>query len=100
MRQKRPCGQELPTGATAPGKLETLGTKSQASEGEKQMAHDRKVVVSPVTSTGGYRLEGTVNGAQTSFLVDTGVTKKSAPPIFGTPVSIILGFVAPPIQFS
>ena len=36
------------------------------------MAHDRKVVISPVTSTGGYRLEGTVNGAQTSFLVDTG----------------------------
>lgn len=34
------------------------------------MAHN--IVISPVTSTGGYRIEGTVNGAKTSFLVDTG----------------------------
>ena len=34
------------------------------------MAHN--IVISPVTSTGGYRVEGMVNGAKTSFLVDTG----------------------------
>ncbi len=59
------------TPAAASGKLETLSTTGQVSEGKTIMAH---TIVSPITPTGGYWLNGTINGVQTSFLVVTGPT--------------------------
>lgn len=38
----------------------------------KAMERKKTSGISPVTPTGGYRVEGTVNGMPTSFLLDTG----------------------------
>ena len=66
--------QELLSNCSRTGKLDTLSTKSQASEGEPNKARDNgPMLVSPVTPTGGgYYFDCTINCVQVSFLVDTG----------------------------
>ena len=48
-------------------------------EGEKEMAHNHSLpfTISLVTPTGGYSIEGHMNGMLTSFLVDTGAAKET-----------------------
>jgi hypothetical protein len=46
--------------------------KSQLQEGTTKQAQLSEVNISLVTPTGGYHVEGTINGKETSFLVDTG----------------------------
>ena len=57
------------------GKLATSGGKSRPYGGEltnKALKQSETVGVSPVTPAGGYRVDGSVNGVPTSFLLDTG----------------------------
>ena len=56
------------------GKLEPLGEDSRSYEGQSIKATEKKITsgITPVTSAGGYRVEGVINGVPTSFLLDTG----------------------------
>jgi len=51
------------------GKLETLGMPGQVHEGE---LNKTQTPISPVFCSGGHLVPGTVNGVETSFLIDTG----------------------------
>ena len=64
----------MPPRPQLPGKLESLGDKSQSYEGQssKALNKDRVVGISPLTPSRGYKVEGTVNGVPIVFLLDTG----------------------------
>ena len=81
LSEERAYRSELPPNLHSPsGKLRSLGAKSRACKGSninsKACCHavrDKPIVtVSPVAHLHGYRLDGTVNGVSTSFLLDTG----------------------------
>ncbi len=62
----------LPGDRSTAGKLETLGAKSQAREGELT-AHNGTISVSALlTSTATYRVHAHVEGTPVSLILDTG----------------------------
>lgn len=74
MWKDRTHGEAMPPEAT--GKLNTPCTGSRVQEGRNFRTHGnvptKDLTVSAVTPTGGFRVDGAVNGTPISFLVDTG----------------------------